>query len=345
MKGRSITKLATFFAVLLFLVFLFLYTMAFPASTSWFIFLFFLVMFLGLYLTTRFKWGPSEAFLVEAPDGSKDVRLNVRTRGRLPILIPELQLRLPTKEGFAETAVPVYFKNNISPLFQDVRLPRGRHQSLLLETFGRDHFGLFSHYSRHSVPAKIDIFPESLTEKTRNRYMRKVAGHPLLRDYLKSNTTQFRQLREHGARDELKHIDWKTSAKKQKLMVKEYERESMPTLTISFWGMESAEFEELLQVAYSLYQELHAYVQLQVCLVGQYEGQTAVHYDELSFLLIQPSPTAGELLPFWQDLKIASGYHVAIMPAAFQDTVKDRRFDQTIILTEALARGGGDPLS
>lgn len=125
MREKLFVKLTNRLAVILFLLVLFLYTMAFPASSSWFILLFFLIAFLGLYLTTRFRWGASEAFLVETPDGSKDIHLNLKTRGWLPILLPEVTLRLPMKTGYAEVEVPIYFRNSISPVFRNIHLPRG----------------------------------------------------------------------------------------------------------------------------------------------------------------------------------------------------------------------------
>lgn len=336
MRERLLTKIANRLVLLLFLFALLLYTMAFPGSSSWFILLFFLIVFVGLYLTTLFHWGSSEAYLVETPDGSKDIHMNLRTRGWLPILLPEITLRLPMKAGYAEVEVPIYFRNSISPVFRNIHLPRGRHEKLLLESYGRDYFGLFSHYSRHSVPAQIDIYPELMVEKDRNRYLRKVTATPQLRAFLHASSAQFRQLREHGPRDELKHVDWKTSAKKQKLMVKEYDREAMPSLTVSFWGLDEPAFEKLLQVAYNLIRDVDSSVQLHVLLAGHYGSQVEVHANELSFLTIQPCRKVEELLPHWQALKIANGYHIAIMPQAFQKRLKESRPEQTLFLTETI---------
>lgn len=336
MRERLLTKFTSRAILLLFLLVLFLYTMAFPASTSWFILLFFLIVFLGLYLTTRFHWGASRATLMEAPDGSKDVHLHLQTRGWLPILLPEVTLRLALKTGYAEVEVPLYFRNSITPVFRNIQLPRGRHEQLNLETYGRDYFGFFSHYSRHSIPARIDIYPEMLTEQERHRYLRKVTATPQFRAFLHSSSAQFRQLREHGPRDELKHVDWKTSAKKQKLMVKEYEREALPSLTVSFWGLADTQFEKLLQVTYNLIRDVDSSLQLQILLVGLYGNETEVHTDELSFLTIQPSQALEDLLQQWQALKVANGYHIAIMPRAFQERLKESRPEPTLFLTELI---------
>lgn len=334
MKRIWIRKIANRITVTLFCFTLFLYTMAFPGNTSWFILLFFSLLLLVAFLTTLLSFGKAEVNLRNQLDYKKEFILQTRTRFYLPILIPEITARVTLKDMQLEEKLFPLFRNQLTIHLHNLQLPRGRYSLVRLETWGRDYFGFFTHYSSKKIPVAFDIYPEPFAPKDRHTYVNKILGNPYLKRYIKSNAAEFRQIREYIPQDAMKHVDWKSSSRKNKLMVKEYEKEIQPTITLLFMGGTSPSFEVLLRLTYSLFVGLRDQFQVRFVLIGSFEG-TFGQQDVLeAFLTIEPTRDEEKLLHAWQHTKVAGGFTIGIAESSLIERMKQARTEPIISFSE-----------
>lgn len=334
MKRMGMRKIANRISVILFCLILFFYTMAFPGNTSWFILIFFVLLFALVFLSTVFSFGKTEAFLSNHTNYTKDLQVSMYTRLGLPILLPNLTVRLKLKEKTLEQTVWIYFRNRIQLRFEGISLPRGHYTEIEAETFGKDHFNFFTHYSKKKIPVSFEIYPEPYAPKYRYYLFQKLMVNPYLKRYLKSNAAEFRQIRDYIPQDAMKHIDWKSSARKRKLMVKEYEKEIQPTITIVFFGYQSPAFEHLLRLAYTLYQTLKENIEIRFVLIGQFHGETEHKEDLFSFLTVEPSNEKEKMMDFWRKIRVPQGYVIAVASDQMVDQLKQQRAEQAIYFSE-----------
>lgn len=334
MNWIRVKKIANRLMILIFCFTLFLFTMAFPGNSSWLILIFFILLFSVVFLSTLFSWGKTEASLLSHPNQTKDLQLQLSTRFRLPIFIPFLTIRLKIKDKTFEKMVLIYFRNHIQVDFQNILFPRGFYDSLRVESFGKDHFGFFTHHSIKKIPVSFEIYPIQLPPKLKHFYMQKIMANPYFKRYLNTGGTELRQIRDYIPQDAMKHVDWKASSRKRKLMVKEYEKEIQPSITLVFVGGTSKDFEELLRLTYSLYLSLQETLQVQLLLIGSFDQSTLQKEDKFSFLTIEASPDLEALLEKWGNIKIPHGYMIAVSSAELVESMKGLRTEQIIYFTE-----------
>lgn len=322
MKGRYwLQKWFDRILSLLFCFVLLLYTVAFPSNTSWFIFIFVALLFLVLFFSTIFSWEKIEVNLVNKKEDPIDIRMKAKTRMSLPICLPSLRLQLKIKNESFEVKTSVFFQKRIQVLFQEVHLPRGVFTRATICTYGKDYFGIFTHYSEKRIPIDIHIYPHVFSKYKTDHYLKKINSYPPFYQYLSGNSPQFHQIREYQTQDSIKQVDWKTSFRKNRMMVKEFENEITPTLSIVFLGSQSEHFEALLSLAYTLYIQLQNLIPLNILLIGTFEGETLTKDTDSAFLMIESNSETHSIMECYKKNPIQTSYQIIIAPETLRDSL------------------------
>ena len=333
--GFRIRKWMSQLVILIFCFVLFIYTMTFPSNTSWFIFIFFTLFFMVLFISTLFFWGTSKITLFTHSNGKKDLRLIAQTKWRMPILFPSLVFTLVTKDINSEMECSIYFQNKINLLFKDIRIPRGNYSEMILYTTGKDYFGIFTHISKKKILTVIDVFPAILSKKEQTYFLQIIYRHPSFYQHVNKQATEFHQIREYQRQDAIKYIDWKTSARRNKMMVKEYESEVFPTLSIVFIGGDSPYFEKLLSLAYSLYLDLEKSIPVRLLLIGNYEGKISAKESLSAFLAIGKESDSHALIELFGTHNIVSTPAIVITSEKIRDSLQDQLHRRLISFSES----------
>lgn len=333
--GFRIQKWINQLTIFIFCLVLFIYTMTFPSNTSWFIFIFFILLFTVLLFSTIFFWGKSKITLLTQSNGENDLCLTARTRLGIPILLPSLVFQLTTKDVISKIEYPIYFQNQINLLFKNIKLPRGNYSQMILQTAGKDYFGIFTHTSRKKIPANIDVFPYILSKKEQGYFLQIIYRHPYFYQHLNKHATQFHQIREYRPQDAIKYVDWKTSARRKKMMVKEYENEVLPTLSIVFIGMDSPHFERLLSLTYSLYLDLEKSIPIKLLLIGKYEGQLSAKESLSAFLTIEKESDSHALVEIFSTYDNSSTRMIVITSEKIKKSLQEKPNRKLIFFSES----------
>lgn len=292
-------RIAKQLAIGLIFVGLFIYTMAFPGTTSWFMLLFFFLAMTVLWLTTRILW----------------LRMTL-TADRLhlvaawPLFLPTIKIRVENNE----IELPALFRRQFE---WNIQLPRGYYKKITIETLGTDFFGFFEHRKINRLPVDLAVYPEVIATH-------KISHHPEIQRYLNSNAPEIRQIRDYMPQDAMKHVDWKASFRREKLMVKEYEREFEPRLHLVFMGVQCPQFETLLSLIYSAKEQWQDQVDVRIDLIG---GD--------SFLTIQPQSDPAPLLEQWRQLGLKYGKTIVFAPEILVNDLRMSRKEPFMIVTEA----------
>lgn len=296
MRLKKMTRLILF---VIGFVGLFIYTMAFPGTLSWFVLLFYSLVAGVVWLSTAVIWRQ----ITVTPR-------RVRLLSLWPLLIPTLTVHVENKV----TAMSAFLRWRFD---LETQLPRGHYDTVRIETVGADFFGFFHQQSKRKIAVDIDIYPEIVP-------LYKLSNHPEIRRYLKVNAPEIRQIRDYMFQDPMKNVDWKASFRRDKLMVKEYEKESEPRLHLIFIGYQSPMFEQLLSVAYSALIEWQSQLEVRMDLIG---GD--------SFLTIEPNPDKAALFAEWQQMDLKHGKAIVFAQEALVEELRTSRQEPFLIVTEA----------
>ena len=111
---------------------------------------------------------------------------------------------------------------------------RGFYKLDKLDLLGGDPGGFFCYLRRFRLPGEVMIYPENLRlsqlpDVSRQRSILSVTGRPL---GISGAGQEFFGVREYTAHDEMRFIHWKASAKHRKLMVKEFEANTITHIYI-----------------------------------------------------------------------------------------------------------------
>ncbi len=147
------------------------------------------------------------------------------------------------------------FCKNICVEKRDLRLRKfGKIAFRKMEIYFEDFLGLYAHYSRKKDSGEIKVYPKI-------EYMRKFPIKPrktrtLLGDYpskRKGRGIEFMDIREYEPGDDMRRINWKATARADKLMVNEYESErtgdTVILLDVRRFYKGSEEYEKILNAS------------------------------------------------------------------------------------------------
>lgn len=277
---------------------LFIYTMAFPGTLAWFTLTFYCLVTGVVWLSSVVIWRQVSVTLSR-----------IRLLSVWPLLFPMLTIHVEKME----TQLPAFFRWRFDLA---LKLPRGHYESLAVETSGSDFFGFFRHKSVRQIEVDLDVYPEIVP-------LFKLSHHPEIRRYLKLSAPEIRQIRDYQFQDSMKHVDWKASFRRDKLMVKEYEKEIEPRLHLLFIGYQSPHFEQLLSVAYSAMVEWQSQLEVRMDLIG---GD--------SFLSIEPGRDKSAVLAEWKKVDLKYGKVIVFAPEDLVEELRMSRHEPFLIVTE-----------
>lgn len=313
---------------------LFFYTLTFSTPVSWAIFYFFTVVLLVSFLSTFILWGKSQFEVSKNFQHELSGRLDLKVIGFLPILIPYLKIVIGVNEKLFSTTVPSLFKYKVSTFFPTIDLPRGQHKELFLHTSGKDVLGFFTHHSKKQIPISLEVYPNVIASTILYETVQKLDATLALKKFSAQDAVNFRQLREHQQQDALKDIDWKTSFKKQTLMVKDYDRETTIPLNLVFLGYQSPQFEELLSLTYSLYLELERIQPVHLYLIGEVDGHLRLQQDTTGFLTVQPTTQLNPLLAVLENQLLKNGKNIIVSPIKVISSIEETHAASSFFLSE-----------
>ncbi|MDD3118970.1 MAG: DUF58 domain-containing protein, partial [Victivallales bacterium] len=159
---------------------------------------------------------------------------NRSRRRRQAVLIRE-RLDFTEKSPFFHEAVAAlqpYERRLVRRVMPAVK--RGFYRLRQVELLGGDPGGFFCCRRRFRLPGEVMIYPEylrlsRLPEMSRHRSLQAVTGRPL---GVSGVGQEFFGVREYSAYDEMRFIHWKASARHRKLMVKEFEANTISHLYV-----------------------------------------------------------------------------------------------------------------
>ncbi len=113
-------------------------------------------------------------------------------------------------------------------------IKRGFYRLETVDLIGGDPAGFFCYLRRFNLPGEVMIYPENLRlsqlpDFGRRRSIQSVTGRPL---GVSGAGQEFFGVREYSPHDEMRFIHWKASAKHRKLMVKEFEANTISHIYI-----------------------------------------------------------------------------------------------------------------
>lgn len=323
MKGKKNFFIMKILLLSLLYLAIFLYTITFSTPVSWLVLYFFTTVFLFSFLTTRIFWNTGTFELTETFQRQTNGHLCMKTKGHLPLLVPYLSFTIVVAEKTFSAIVPSLFKTTLTVTYPESRLPRGHHKSLFVRSYGKDLFGFFTHQATVQASTNLKIYPQLLPSKLLSPILDQIHRRLRLKTSLGQNDVSFRQLREHQIQDPLKDIDWKSSFRKQELMVKEYDKETDASLNLYFLGIESPQFEELLDLAYSLYVELAPFQKVQLYLMGEFDHQLMVKQNKEAFLTIHPTARLEPVEHLWEQHTITNSQKIVVAPIEIVSSIKN----------------------
>ncbi|GAA0292823.1 uncharacterized protein (DUF58 family) [Gracilibacillus halotolerans] len=245
------------FWLLLLMMVLFSYAMFQGGFVSWFLvyslFPFCIYTFILSFYSAK-KWDVRASFSKETVQagGKVDVILRFKRKSRFPIPFLALEHNVSNSMRFYDEGLKKYenLEKNLSPSERTIKhiiypwmkkefsiryeldkLPRGEHYLESLTFFYGDPFGFLEKRFEFPIQQKLTVLPT-----VREMKMRFPATHQeegvsgiLQQDARKTNTVS--SVREYVAGDRFSWIDWKTTARKNTMMTKEFEHEKELELT------------------------------------------------------------------------------------------------------------------
>ncbi|API88233.1 hypothetical protein BKP56_02470 [Marinilactibacillus sp. 15R] len=266
-----------------------LYTFTFPETVTWFIFYAFTLVLLIAFLSTPLNIQFKDIDWKIHDNGTVDLIFTLTPRWSLAFMMSSLKLTLLESSSLRTIYPTAFFKHMIQVRFGNFSLTRGQYNHLTLEIKGYGLFGIFKYYSKQNIPVLISIFPTHLTKKALVSLIDTQSIKTAQSSSFSHHEFQVKEIRQYQSRDSLSAIDWKSSLKREQWMVKEYDTEEIRPITLCFFGSSSLQFEELLNLTYSLYQHLSISHKIRLLLIGDFDGVTLSKDDKRDFLTIQPS--------------------------------------------------------
>lgn len=311
-----------------------LYTLTFPTAVSWFVFYSFTFLLFLSYLSTKLYLVVENVNWQNSQINGAEISCNLYTLGRVPFFLPFVEVTL-SKGSYIQTVhTSAFFARNINVSFTDFTLPRGHHESLDLNVRGVGLFGIFRYQTTRKVAVSLDVYPDILPKSSLASLIQDIS--PTFRRKNVSSLHEFhvRDIRTYQDRDSLSDIDWKSSLKRDKWMIKEYDHEDPSPIGIYFFGVPSSHFEDLLSIAYSIYQDLLIHQNAAIYLFGEFKGSITAKQSRESFLHVQPAIDEERLIQLWDEHAPKTGKKILIAPKSYSLPVHVNRKEIVVQLTE-----------
>ena len=267
------------------------YTLAFTNKTGWavlfFVSLIFLLEIFSLVSPLRgIKISNPEtliAYLGEPVAPS----VTIKRVSNVPLFFSRLSVYLPSEKK--KQTIRHYHGQTLCLSLIWTPKTRGWITQQPIEKIGSDLFGWFEKKRVEKLSVNWLVLPAIHPSVDARLFL---AESTIKRAYTGDNTYTIKTYRDYRQGDPLKQIDWKTSSRKQGLVLREYEKYETVKWTFIFYGVESAFFEEALSFFYSLANDYP--VQAEFLLIGENISENV--QDELhNYATIQPLKTLIEV--------------------------------------------------
>ncbi len=238
---------------------LIIYTLFQGDTASWFLTYFFSIILLFLVFSAVYRlknWRVQRVFSKkEYFDGDfVQMKLHFSRKSRFPVGYLLIEQEIPTSFGahFArqQTIYP-FFKKNVEVAIKPFRTTRGRHTFPSITAETSDAFGLIERSQKIGEEEYLTVYPSYFP----NILLQLGAANPD-RDANAPHWTlhkndSLHSLREFIPGDRMTWIDWKSTAKTNTMMTREFENSSARRMHIVFFGSAHKNFEYALRAAYS----------------------------------------------------------------------------------------------
>ncbi|CAM2363436.1 DUF58 domain-containing protein [Listeria seeligeri] len=240
------------------------YTLFQGDTASWFLTYFFSFILIVLFLSSIYPlkaWNVNRHFAKNTyHDGDLvDMHVTFTRKSRYPVGYLLFQQKTPLSFGKLnarqQLVYPLFKKKFTVTLDSFVGL-RGIHSFPAIDLETSDAFGLLERSYQTSAEKSLTIYPsyfpdvldkirEATPENERN------AAYWTLK-----KNTNLHSLREFSSGDRISLIDWKSSAKTEQLMTREFENSATSRLSVIFYGVSHPYFELSLRAAYSFIRKI-----------------------------------------------------------------------------------------
>lgn len=240
------------------------YTLFQGDTASWFLTYFFTLILVLLFLSSIYPlkaWNVNRQFAKNTyHDGDLvDMHVTFTRKSRYPVGYLLFQQKLPLSFGKLnarqQLAYPLFKKKFTVTLDSFVGL-RGIHSFPAIDLETSDAFGLLERSYQTSAEKSLTIYPSyfpDILEKIREATPENERNAAYWT--LKKNTN-LHSLREFSSGDRISLIDWKSSAKTDQLMTREFENSATSRLSVIFYGVSHPHFELSLRAAYSFIRKI-----------------------------------------------------------------------------------------
>jgi uncharacterized protein (DUF58 family) len=218
---------------------------------------------------------------------------------------------LKEKQGAKKVIFP-WFKKSFSYEYSLKDVPRGEHVLSKIRVITGDFIGVVKKEKVFDVESKLLAYPAERKLSLRKHAESFEEGAAASFNRTVKNTTVVTGVREYAPGDRVSWIDWKTTARKNEMMTKEFEQEKSHDMLILFDGthhekMNWLAFEGSVEVSLSLVHALrNESARLVFSSLGGHRQVIPIHHDHVSsdkikkhLSTVQPLPT----FPFDQMIK------------------------------------------
>ncbi len=286
---QSVQFIAKLALVLLLFTILFSYAMFQGGFVSWFLFygfLPFLVYMFGLLVYPINNWEIARELSKRVATAGETIEIEVKLTRNFPFPLyycvveeyfPESLKKKDTHfEKFRnmddssnmdelrevkQVSFP-WFKKSWRYQYRLEKVPRGEHQLQALRIKTGDFFGFVKKEFVYPTEEKLLVFPYKRQVKLKERIYSFEQGASPSFKLNEKNTNVVAGVREYMPGDKFAWIDWKTTAKKNEMMTKEFEQEKSVDMLIVLNAvyhpsMNPISFEGAVEFSASLLEELH----------------------------------------------------------------------------------------
>lgn len=284
---KPFSTIIRFILVVLLLAALFSYAMFQGGFVSWFLFFGFLPILLYSFIIVIY---PLSWLSVEREVSKRyfqagqtlNVKVTVKSKLPFPILFMIIEDQLPKSIHYNDTRHHKYkFLKKPNSLFKEetyktiifprlrrkvvydysvTSVPRGLHDLDQVRILTGDFLGLVKKENIFSAPVKVLVEPREVALRLNNEISYFEEGEQTAYSIKANHTNLVSGVRDYAPGDRVSWLDWKTTAKKQKLVTKEFEQEKHKDLTVILNRIHSEKedwlaFEGSVEIANSIVSE------------------------------------------------------------------------------------------
>ncbi|MBD8070761.1 DUF58 domain-containing protein [Bacillus sp. PS06] len=241
----------------------FIYAMFQGGFVSWFLFYSFLPLGIYSFLMSLYSISTTEVNRVtnqsEYSAGEKLVAtITIKRKFAMPIVYLVVEEILPSELRYHEqrhkskVLLFPWFKKELSIQYEIESIPRGEHIFSTIRLKTGDLFGLVEKEAFYTIEQRFLVYPKYYDLIYRQVESRFEQGSTASNVNLQRDTTIAIGIRDYKPGDRFSWIDWKSSARKNDIMTKEFEQQQSHDVVVFLDRSPSREFEQSVTFLASL---------------------------------------------------------------------------------------------